>query len=201
MKISWENTKMKNTNNFRDCHNREWKYSVETGDVQIFRHIFKSVRDTVTIIKKFAIQKISSKYFERMNLIGFQEFSALAPLLFLLIFSQIWTFFNVMTLLLYEFFLWNWEKCGWLRDINKPFFLETRFPIFQWPYYIHDKIWMFFIWTWPNKSFFPTFQKFFTPLLSQVQNRQMSDFRKYDLTKNPIFGWNMLLILDLWVGG
>ena len=129
-----------------------------------------------------------------MNLNGFQEFSALAPLLFLLIFSQIWTFFNVMTLLLYEFFLWNWEKCGWLRDINKPFFLETRFPIFQWPYYIHDKIWMFFIWTWPNKSFFPTFQKFFTPLhvFQPSYTFHLLKFRM-DLWKKIVFFQNSIL--------
>ena len=114
-------TQRRDTNNFRDCHNREGKYSVETGNLQIFRHIFKSVRNTVVIIKSFAIQKISSKYFQRMNLIGFQEFSARAPLLQLIIFFQIWTFFKVMTLILYEFFLWNWEKCGWLREINKLF--------------------------------------------------------------------------------
>ena len=114
-------TQRRDTNNFRDCHNREGKYSVETGNLQIFRHIFKSVRNTVVIIKSFAIQKISSKYFQRMNLIGFQEFSARAPLLQLIIFFQIWTFFNVMTLILYEFFLWNWEKCRWLREINKLF--------------------------------------------------------------------------------
>jgi len=88
---------MKNPNKFGDCQNRERKYCVETGDLQIFRHIFKSVRNTVIVIKKFAIRKISSKYFQRMNFIGFQEFSALAPLLQLVIFFQIWTFFNVMT--------------------------------------------------------------------------------------------------------
>ena len=162
MNISWENTWMKNPNKFGDCQNRERKYCVETGDLQIFRHIFKSVRNKVIVIKKFAIRKISSKYFQRMNFIGFQEFSALAPLLQLVIFFQIWTFFNVMTLILYELFLWNWEKCGRVREINKLFL----YLIFQWSYFVHDKIWMFVIWTWIKKSFLPTFQKFFTPLLN-----------------------------------
>ena len=93
----------------------EKKHSVETWIFQIFRHIFKSVRNTVTIIKSFAIRKISSKYFQRMNLIGFQDFSARAPLLQLIIFFQIWTSFNVMTLILYQFFLWKGRKIvdGW----------------------------------------------------------------------------------------
>ena len=97
----------------------EKKHSVETWIFQIFRHIFKSVRNTVTIIKSFAIRKISSKYFQRMNLIGFQEFSARAPFLQFIIFFQIWTFFKVVTLVLYEFFLWKWGKCRWLREVNK----------------------------------------------------------------------------------
>ena len=62
-----------------------------------------------------------------MNLIGFQEFSAQAPLLQLFNFFQIWTFFNVMTLILYQFFLWNWEICGWLREINKLFYKKQSF--------------------------------------------------------------------------
>ena len=97
---------------------KEKKHSVESWIFQIFRHIFKSVRNTVTIIKSFANRKISSKYFERMNLIGFQEFSARTPFLQFIIFFQIWTFFKVVTLILYEFFFWKWGKYRWLREVN-----------------------------------------------------------------------------------
>ena len=124
----------------------------------------------VIIIKKFAIQKISSKYFQTMNLIGFQEFSALAPLLQLLIFFQMMTFFKVMTLILYEFFLRNWENVdGSEKSINffykKQSFLSsndnfifmTKYDHFSYKHEFSKVFYPLF------KSFLPHFSMFFPP--------------------------------------
>ena len=121
-----------------------------------------------------------------MNLIGFQEFSAQAPLLQLFNFFQIWTFFNVMTLILYQFFLWNWEICGWLREINKLFYKKQSFLfsndhiIFMTKYgclsYEHELTKVFY----PLfKSFLPPSSMFFPTIIhipsSKIQNGNMEE--------------------------
>ena len=180
MNISWENTWMKNPNKFGDCQNRERKYCVETGDLQIFRHIFKSVRNKVIVIKKFAIRKISSKYFQRMNFIGFQEFSALAPLLQLVIFSRFghfsmsWHWFCTNCSFGIEKNVEGWEKSinfFYILSSNDHILFMTKYGCLWYEHELRKVFYPLF------KSFLPPSSMFFPTIIhiqsSKIQNGSM----------------------------